>query len=253
MRGLKGKIAVVAGAATGIGAATAIRLAQEGMAVVVGDLNEKGAAAVASQIVSDGGRALPVGFDISDDASVRNLVEIAVRTYGGLDLMHANAFDSSAYARDTDALGVPLEIFDRTIAVDLRGYLLCTRHAIPELLKRAGGAMVYTSSGLAYVPDAEHVSYCVAKAGILQLMRHVAVRWGKQGIRSNVIAPGFIMTAAAAALVPESEKAEILKAIPSTRHGKAEDIAAMVAMLASDDGQWINGQILSVDGGITMR
>jgi NAD(P)-dependent dehydrogenase (short-subunit alcohol dehydrogenase family) len=81
----------------------------------------------------------------------------------------------------------------------------------------------------------------------------VAVRWGKQGIRSNVIAPGFIMTAAAAALVPESEKAEILKAIPSTRHGKAEDIAAMVAMLASDDGQWINGQILSVDGGITMR
>jgi NAD(P)-dependent dehydrogenase (short-subunit alcohol dehydrogenase family) len=184
---------------------------------------------------------------------VRNLVGVAVETFGGLDLMHANAADLSIYSRDTDAVEVSLDIFDRTIAVNLRGHLLCTRHAVPELLKRGGGAIVYTSSGLAYVGGAEHVSYGVSKAGICSLMRHVATRWGKQGIRSNAIAPGLVMTESVTAQVPGQVWDAVLQAIPHTRHGTADDIAGTVAMLASDDGAWINGQLISIDGGITMR
>jgi NAD(P)-dependent dehydrogenase (short-subunit alcohol dehydrogenase family) len=253
MRGLKGKVAVVAGGATGIGAATATRLAEEGMSVIVGDLNITGATAVAAQITSAGGQALAVGFDIADDASVRDLVRMAVQSYGGLDLMHANAADLSIYSRDTNALEVPLDIFDRTIAVNLRGHLLCTRHALPELLKRGGGAIVYTSSGLAFVGTPDHVSYAVAKAGIHALMRHVASRWGKQSIRANVIAPGLVLTEGAMAQASEAHRAAVLSMIPSPRHGQADDIASMVAMLASNDGVWINGQVISIDGGITMR
>jgi NAD(P)-dependent dehydrogenase (short-subunit alcohol dehydrogenase family) len=253
MRGLKGKVAVVAGGATGIGAATAIRLAEEGAAVIVGDLNIAGATSVAAQITSAGGRALPARFDIADDASVRELVRMAVESYGGLDLMHANAADLSIYSRDTNALDVPLDVFDRTIAVNLRGHLLCTRHALPELLKRGGGAIIYTSSGLAFVGTPDHVSYSVAKAGIHALMRNVASRWGKQGIRANVIAPGLVMTEGAMAHASEAHRTVVLNMIPSPRHGQAGDIASMVAMLASDDGIWINGQVISVDGGITMR
>ncbi len=253
MRGLQGKVAVIAGGATGIGAATAIRLAEEGAAVVVGDIDAAGAEAVAAQIGKSGGTARASGFDVSDDTSVKALVQVAVDAYGGLDLMHANAADLSLCAKDFDAVDVSLEIFDRTIAVNLRGHLLCTRHAIPELLKRGGGAIVYTSSGAAFIGEAERVSYGVSKAGINALMRHVASRWGKQGVRANAIAPGLVLTDAAMVHMDEAAQAAVLAAGRSKRLGRPADIASMVAFLASDDGDWVNGQTLSVDGGIVMR
>jgi NAD(P)-dependent dehydrogenase (short-subunit alcohol dehydrogenase family) len=150
-----------------------------------------------------------VQCDISDDASVAALVAAALDTFGGIDLMHANAADMGAIMHDTTVLDVPLEIFDRTIAVNLRGYLLCTRHALPALLQRGGGAIVYTSSAAAFMGEPQRVCYGISKSGIHALMRHVASAWGKQGIRANV--------------------------------------------LASTDGEWINGQVISVDGGVSMR
>ncbi len=253
MRGLKGKVAVIAGGATGIGAAAALRLAEEGVAVVVGDINRDGAAAVAGRIGKDGGQAVGAWFDVADDESVRNLVQLAVTTYGGLDFLHANAADLSLCAGDTDAVNLPLDIFDRTMAVNLRGHLLCTRHAVPELLRRGGGAIVYTSSGAAFVGEPERLSYAVSKAGINALMRHVASRWGRQGIRSNAIAPGLVMTEGALVHMNQEAQAAMLAIGRSPRLGQPDDIAAMVAMLMSDDGEWINGQVISVDGGITMR
>ena len=253
MRGLLGKVAIVAGGATGIGAATALRLATEGATVVVGDINIAGAEGVAGQIAERGGRATAVRFDVSDDRSVANLVAAAVESYGGLDIMHANAADLSLCARDSDAVDIALDLFDRTIEVNLRGHLLCTRHAIPALLKRGGGSMIYTSSGAAYVGEPVRVAYAISKAGITALMRHVASRWGKEGIRANAIAPGFVLTEGAKAQVPEERRREMIEKGRSVRLGESDDIAAMVAMLASDDGEWINGQVISVDGGITMR
>jgi NAD(P)-dependent dehydrogenase (short-subunit alcohol dehydrogenase family) len=112
---------------------------------------------------------------------------------------------------------------------------------------------VYTSSGAAFVGEAERLSYAVSKAGINALMRHVASRWGRQGIRSNAIAPGLVMTEGAMVHMDEQARAAMLAIGRSTRLGEPGDIAAMVAMLMSDDGEWINGQVISVDGGITMR
>ena len=253
MRGLEGKVAVIAGGGTGIGAATAQRLAEEGVAVVVGDIAIAAAQAVAAQIAAAGGRAIAVKFDVTDDAAVKALVDTAVETYGGIDLMHANAADLSLCLTDTDAVDVALELFDRTIEVNLRGQLLCTRHAIPALLKRGGGAIVYTSSGAAYVGEPVRVSYAIAKSGINALMRHVASRWGKEGIRSNAIAPGLVLTDGSRASMDEPWQARMIELGRSPRLGRPADIASMVAMLMSDDGDWINGQVLSIDGGITMR
>jgi len=253
MRGLKDKVAVIAGGATGIGAATATRLAEEGVKVIIGDVNIGAAQALAETIRAGGGTATAVAFDVSDDASVKHLVDTAVETYGGIDCMHANAADLSLCLSDTDAVDLSLDIWDRTMAVNLRGHLLCTRHAVPALLKRGGGAIVYTSSGAAYVGEPERVAYAVSKSGINALMRHVASKWGKEGIRSNAIAPGLIMTDNALANMPKEAQDHILSIGRSARLGRPADIASTVAMLMSDDGDWINGQVISVDGGITMR
>jgi NAD(P)-dependent dehydrogenase (short-subunit alcohol dehydrogenase family) len=253
MRGLKGKVAVIVGAATGIGKATAIRLAEEGVSLALGDINVAGVEAVVAQVNAAGGKAIAAACDIGDDASVKALVDTAVKAYGGIDFMHANAADLAVILSDTDAVDVPLEVFDRTIAVNLRGHLLCTRHAIPELQKRGGGAIVYTSSGAAYAGEPERVSYAMSKSGINALMRHVASRWGKEGIRSNAIAPGVVITDATRTGIPDEMKQMILAMGRSPRLGQPQDIAAMVAMLFSDDGEWINGQVVSVDGGVTLR
>lgn len=252
MRGLSNKVAVIAGGGNGIGAVAALRLAEEGVAVVVGDLDREGAQAVAERIESQGGRAIAVQFDMTNDASVGALVKAAVDTYGGLDFMHANAADFSNIFLDTDALSVPLEVFDRTLAVNLRGYLLCTRHALPELLKRHG-AIVYTTSAAAYIGEPERVSYGVSKSGINALMRHVASRWGKEGIRANAVAPGLVVTEKMRGTLSEEFKAYAINLTRSPRLGESDDIAAMVAFLFSDDGAWINGQVISVDGGATLR
>jgi NAD(P)-dependent dehydrogenase (short-subunit alcohol dehydrogenase family) len=252
MRGLRDKVAVVAGGAGGIGTASSIRLAEEGVAVVVGDLNGDAARAVAVQITEAGGRAIPVAFDIADEDSVVGLIATAVDEFGGLDLLHCNAaaLDPGTIGQDTDIETVSLDVFDRTLAVDLRGHVLCTRHTLPELVARGGGAIVYTASAAAFIGEPQRPSYAIAKSGLTALARHVASRWGKEGIRANAVAPGLILTPAVRA---GSMANHVLARVPHTRLGEPTDIAAAVAFLLSDDADWVNGQVLSVDGGSTMR
>jgi NAD(P)-dependent dehydrogenase (short-subunit alcohol dehydrogenase family) len=255
MRGLKDKVAVVAGGAGGIGSATSLRLGEEGVSVVVGDLNGEAAVAVAAQINEAGGQAVGVQVDISDEQAVAAMVALAVDTYGGLDILHANAADLSAgtLGRDSNALEIPLDAFDKTIAVNLRGHLLCTRAAIPELLKRGGGALIYTSSGAAFMGEPERPAYAVTKSGINALVRHVASKWGRKHIRANAVAPGLVLTEGPRSVLSEDFMKMALRGTRSWRLGEPEDIAAMVAFLASSDGEWINGQVLSVDGGASLR
>lgn len=252
MRRLEGKVLIVAGGGSGIGAAVAQRFAQEGAAVIVGDLNAAAAEAVAASIAASGGRASGVGCDIADEVSANALVAAAVRGYGGLDGIHVNAADMQAIRSDGDALQLDLAVFDRTLAVNLRGHLLCTRAALPELLKR-GGAIVYTSSGAADMGEPTRLSYAVSKSGLHALMRHVASRWGKQGIRANAVAPGLVITEQLREHFPENLRQATLAITRSPRLGASEDIAAMVAMLMSADGEWINGQVIGVDGGAMFR
>ncbi|MHB8464155.1 MAG: SDR family NAD(P)-dependent oxidoreductase [Acidimicrobiales bacterium] len=252
---LDGKIVVVAGGAGGIGTATCLRLASEGASVVVADLDAGAAAAVAARIIEGGGRALPVAFDIADDASVAAVIAASVDAFGGIDAVHANAADLSpaTIGGDTDALGLDLDVFDRTMDVNLRGHLLCTRHALPKLLERGGGALVYTSSAAAFVGEPARPSYAMAKSAINALVRHVASRWGKEGIRANAVAPGLVLTDAVYSSLDARFREGALKRSRSARLGRPEDVAGMVAFLCSPDGEWINGQVISVDGGASLR
>jgi NAD(P)-dependent dehydrogenase (short-subunit alcohol dehydrogenase family) len=255
MRGLDGKVVVVAGGGSGIGAATAGRLAEEGASVVVGDIVEPNAKAVAEAIRANGGTAIAHGFDISDDGSVAALVAAAVAEFGGLDAIHANAADLSqeVIGRDSDAIDLDLGVFDRTIAVNLRGHLLCTRHALPRLLERGGGAIVYTSSAAGHVGEPQRPSYGMSKSGINALMRHVTSKWGREGIRANCVAPGLVLTKTIRDNSDPAFREYALGVGRSPRLGEPEDIAAAVAFLMSDDASWITGQVISVDGGTTMR
>jgi NAD(P)-dependent dehydrogenase (short-subunit alcohol dehydrogenase family) len=245
LRRLQDRIVVVAGGAGGIGTATSLRLASEGAKVVVGDLNAGEAETVAERIRADGGSATACAVDLADGASIERLFAHAVATHGGVDLLHCNA--AGSIGEDLDALEVPLDVWHASIAINLTGYFLCTRAAIPLMLARGGGAIVYTSSGAALNGEDTRVSYGSAKAGVNALMRHVALRWGKEGIRANVVSPGLVMTAPAR-LLPRERLDELLARTHSPRLGEPEDIAAMVAMLLSPDAEWINGQVHIVDG-----
>jgi NAD(P)-dependent dehydrogenase (short-subunit alcohol dehydrogenase family) len=254
MERLRGKIAVVVGGGNGIGAASAHRLAREGAAVAVADIDTAGAADVAQAIVDQGGSALSFGCDIAQESSVKELFAAVAGGLGGVDLLHNVAADLSpeTIGRDSDLLDVNLAVWDRTMQVDLRGYVLTMREAIPLMLARGGGAIVNTSSGAAFVGESTRPAYGAAKAGINAVSRHVANRWGRDGIRCNVVAPGLILTETATAAVSDIVARRMAKN-PSGRLGTAEDIAATVAFLLSPDADYLNGQVLSVDGGVTMR
>lgn len=252
MRRFENKVIVIAGGGTGIGAGTALRVASEGAQVIIGDLSVDRAASAAARIRKAGGDAIGCAFDVTDEPTVAALMQAAIERFGGIDGMQVNVADLVVHRIDTDALSLDLAVFDRVIAVSLRGYLLCTRYALPHLLARGGGAIVYTSSAAAFLGEPKRVSYAMAKAGIHALARHVATRWGKEGVRANVIAPGMVQTESNADS-PPGRLEGALRGVRSPRLGRPEDVAAAAAMLMSADGEWINGQVISVDGGVTIR
>jgi NAD(P)-dependent dehydrogenase (short-subunit alcohol dehydrogenase family) len=255
MRGLQGKAVVVAGGATGIGAASAHRLAAEGARVVVGDLNREGAEATAQSIRDDGGDARPFEFDIADEASAGELFHFATTEFGGIDGLFNVAADLSAetLGRDTNLLDMPLEVWQRTLAVNLTGYLYTMRHALPALLERGGGAIVNTISGLVLNGDPERPAYGASKGAVVTLTLHVASRWGKEGVRCNAVAPGMVLTDHSLRHFTPEQREAVMARVRSPRLGRAEDLAAMVTLLMSRDGEWINGQVIAVNGGTGLR
>jgi NAD(P)-dependent dehydrogenase (short-subunit alcohol dehydrogenase family) len=254
LRGLTDKVAVVVGGATGIGAATAARLGEEGCRVVVGDVAADAAQQTAGRIVEAGGTASAVACDLSDPESVAKLIDAAVATYDGVDLLFNVGADMNTIRADTDVVDIDFGVWDRVMAVNLRGYVAAMKYAIPRMLGRGGGAIVNMSSAAAFQGEPARPAYATAKAGIGALTRHVASRWGKEGIRCNAVAPGFTATEAirAAPQFPDLQ-AGALKRIRGTRVGEPGDIASLVAFLLSEEGDWINGQVINIDGGTVLR
>jgi NAD(P)-dependent dehydrogenase (short-subunit alcohol dehydrogenase family) len=245
---LAGKVVLVSGGASDIGRATARRLAADGAQVVVGDVAQGGAEEVASRVRNDGGSAVGLECDVRSEDSVAAFVAHAVAAFGRIDAVDHNAAWSHPRL-DTDAVGVDLGIWDRALAITTRGALLLARHSIPHMAELGGGSIVAISSGTSTIGESTRVSYGVSKAALNQLVRHLAVRYGPDGIRANAIAPGFILTETATRMVPQDIVERLAGANPTRRLGRPEDIAAVVAFLCSDDASYVNGQVLHVDGG----
>jgi NAD(P)-dependent dehydrogenase (short-subunit alcohol dehydrogenase family) len=218
--------------------------------VVLADINIAGAEARAADIRRAGGEAVAFEADIANEPAVEAMVAFTVKHYGGVDVLHNNAanFAPDVLGPDlaTDILHLDLAVFDRTIAVNLRGFILTMKYAVPEMLKRGGGSIINTSSGVSLLPQLSQHAYSISKAGVNMLTRAVATAYGKQGIRCNAVLPGLVLTG------PLTQ--ELVDAV--VRHnltpyaGLPQDLANVFVFLASDESRYITGQLLQVDGGI---
>lgn len=248
MNGLKDKIVVIAGGATGIGQAAAKRLGSEGAKVLVGDLNESGAKQTAAEITDAGGVAESFAFDISDEAGCRDLIAAAKGHWGAVHGLYNAAADLSpqTLGRDSTVVDIPIEVLRRTLDVNLIGYFFTSRYAIPAMIESGGGSVVHTTSGTT-AGHWEFPAYAAAKNAVIALSRHIAVAYGKQGVRSNAIDPGITMTQNQRDSVTDEEREMLLGMVRANRYGEPEEIAAVVAFLISEEAPWINGQTLPVN------
>ncbi|MDQ1494430.1 MAG: hypothetical protein QOG69_913 [Actinomycetota bacterium] len=245
---LEGKVAIVTGAGSGIGEATARLMAREGASVVVADINGTEAERVAGEL----GSAVAAEVDVSDEPSVVRMVETAVESFGGLDVLHNNATDSAINAVDTDIVTLDMTVFDRLLAVNLKGQFMGCKHAIPHMLERGGGSIVNTASVDGFVGRGVRAAYGASKAGVVLLTKSVASQYGTRGIRCNAVAPGLTLTPGAIDnATPEYIEAS-LALYPMPRLCTPEDVANAVVFLASDEAAYINAATLMVDGGATV-
>ena len=248
---LNGKVAVITGAASGIGQATAIRFAAEGASVVVADLNVDGGERTVRQCKENGGNAVFQQSNVSSEAEVQAMIARAVKEFGRLDITYNNAGIVGAIGPLEQ---ISVEDWDRSLAVLLRGVFLGIKHSIPEMRKVGGGAIISTASVAGIRGLAGAHAYCAAKAGVVNLTRSAALELGKDRIRVNCICPGGINTPILHRNQPGVKEAmEQLMAggQPIPRAGHPDDIAGMVLYLASDDAEWVTGQAMVVDGGLT--
>jgi NAD(P)-dependent dehydrogenase (short-subunit alcohol dehydrogenase family) len=253
MEDLSGKVAIVTGAGSGIGRASALTLASRGASVVVADINADTATETAGLIGEAGGQAHAQQADIAEEASIEAMCAAAVEVFGGLHLLHNSAADGTIIQRDLDVLSMDTEVWDRTMQVNLRGPMLGCKHAIPHMIEAGGGAIVTTSSTSGQFGDLSRVAYGVSKSGIDSLTRYVATLYGKQGIRCNAVAPGVVKTPALTANVPQDQIELFEKNHVTPAMGEPVNIAEVVAFLLSDAAAYITGQVVNVDGGLTMH
>jgi NAD(P)-dependent dehydrogenase (short-subunit alcohol dehydrogenase family) len=251
---LDDKVVIVAGLG-GIGNGLARRYADEGALLVIGDLDGELSSRVAAAVDLSGERVRGVALDGADESSVIGIVKLAVDTFGRLDGIHLNFTNAADAYLPGGVVDLPLEAFDEVMRVNTRGFVICAKHAIPPMISSGGGSIVFTASIDAYNGAGTRVSYAMSKAAELALMRHIARKYGPKGIRANAIAPGLIWhykfdeNPMPDGIVDQTRARQMIK----SRFGKPDDVAAMGALLLSDDGSFITAQTISIDGGVTFR
>lgn len=248
MAKLDGKTAVVTGASRGIGRAIALELAKEGANVVV---NYSGSEAKAKEVVDEilkiGQKAIAVQANVADNYSVQNLMKTALEEFGSIDILVNNA----GITRDNLLMRMKEDEWDDVINTNLKGVFLCTKAVTRQMMKQRAGRIINIASVVGVMGNAGQANYTAAKAGVIGLTKTTARELAARNILVNAVAPGFIETEMTEVL-PEDVKNAMLSQIPLAKFGQAENIAKAVAFLASDDAEYITGQVLHVDGGIAM-
>ena len=241
---LEGRIAAITGGALGIGRATALCFATEGASVALGDVEVGGAEAVAKEIVERGGHAIAVGVDVGDFRQVQAFVDRVVGEFGRLDVMFANA----GIAHSAPFLEHPEEQWHRVLRVNLTGVFLCCQAAARQMVKQGGGRIIITASINGFRGVENLVGYNVAKAGVVELTRTMAVELAQHRVAVNAIAPAQIDTRMTRSLPAEARQRRAER-IPMGRFGEPDEVARAALFLASDEASFITGHTLAVDGG----
>lgn len=253
MKNLAGKVAMITGAGSGIGRATAQVMAERGAIVAVADINMTSAQETVDLIAAAGGSAHAVSIDITSEDAIKTAIEQVARDLGRLDILHNNAafapFD--VIANDTDILNITTENWDRVMQGTLRGTMLCCRYGVIEMLKTGGGSIINTSSMYGMSAFNLMPAYSVSKAAINMLTENVATAFGRKGIRCNAVAPSMIHTPMLEGAIPAAFIEMNIDATLVGYLGTPDDVAQVVAWLASDDSRYITGQIIRADGGST--
>jgi NAD(P)-dependent dehydrogenase (short-subunit alcohol dehydrogenase family) len=246
------KVALVTGAASGMGLATAKAFAEAGAAITLADVNGDGARSAAEDLVAAGHRAIGIRCDVADEVDVAAMVKHTVSTFGRLDAAFNNA---GVQAPPTDMADEAAEEFDRVNSINLRGVWACMKHELRHMREQGSGAIVNCSSlgGLVGLPS--RAAYHASKHGVIGLTKSAALEYAPRGIRINAVCPGIIETPMVASMLVSQQEAmkEMMKEVPIGRLGQAEEIAAAVLWLCGPGASFVIGHALPVDGGYTAR
>ena len=246
---LKGKVALITGAGSGQGQATAKLFAQEGARVVVNARSPDKGQETLRLIHEAGGEGVVVGGDVSVSAEAERMVQQAVAAYGRLDILFNNAGINLRTRGDGPVTETPLEVWERTIAVNLTGPFLCCKYAIPHMV-RSGGGSIISSASIAAVIGIGASAYTASKAGLAALTRSIAAHYGKHNIRANALITGSIDTGILVTVPPGDREARIRRNI-LPRLGRPDEVAHLVLYLASDESSYVTGAMFTIDGGAT--
>lgn len=251
MSRLLDKVAIVTGAGSGIGRATAELFATEGARVVVSDVNRAAAEQVAEAVHAAGGTALPVDCNIADEDAIKRMIEAAISRFGRIDILHNNAAatDAQTVRDDGDIISMDPALWDRVMAINLRGPMLCCKHVLPGMLAQGGGTIIMTGAVKSNQGDMAQSAYGASKAALVNLTRNIAAQYGKRNVRANLLSVALVLSPALRASFPAPFR-ELMESHHLTPFiGEPKDVAAAALFLASDDSRYVTGHELFVDGG----
>ncbi|MDO8282726.1 MAG: 3-oxoacyl-[acyl-carrier-protein] reductase [Thermodesulfovibrionia bacterium] len=244
---LKGKNALITGSAQGIGMAIALAMAKEGANICIADIKVDNTGDLIAEINKSGVRCISTKLDVSSQESVTNAFETFINEFGSIDILVNNA----GITRDSLALRMKEDDWDAVININLKGTFLCSKEAIKIMSKQRSGKIINISSVVAFIGNPGQINYSASKAGVIGITKTIAKEYAGRGIRVNAIAPGFIKTAMTEAL-PEKVKEDMKNAIPLREFGTPEDVANASIFLASNESDYLTGQVIHVNGGMYM-
>lgn len=256
MGALEGMVAVVVGAANGIGRVTSVMLAQRGAKVVLADISVCGGLREChDEIVRAGGQAIMVEVDHTNEVQVESLAAKAVEEFGKINILVNNAAGTSPefQAQDRDVVTMSVDLWDRAMAVNLRGPMLCCKHVVPHMIAAGYGSIINTSSGVTLRGDSVRAAYSASKMGLNSLTMDVATAYGKQNVRCNAVVPGLILTEGLRKVLTPQQIDGFAEQNLTPFVARPEDIAEVTCFLAAPASRYITGQLITVDGGNSVR